>query len=133
MNLVALEYVACQEARHGVLVLSEFAGAAPFMRSGGILFNPSSAEGLANALYKALTMGAEERDRYYERLREFVTTHTRQVYSAPPALVWVICYRRKANAAFTVFNGQKHSLKICQRKDRLSSEEYMGMSLRSGS
>lgn len=77
MNLVALEYVACQEARHGVLVLSEFAGAAPFMKNGGILFNPSNPEELSNALYKALTMGKEERDRDYERLREFITTHTR--------------------------------------------------------
>ena len=28
MNLVSYEYVACQRERHGVLVLSEFAGAA---------------------------------------------------------------------------------------------------------
>lgn len=77
MNLVALEYVACQENRHGVLVLSEFAGAAQFLKSGSISFNPSSAEDLSNALHKALTMEAGERDEGYHKLREFVTTHTR--------------------------------------------------------
>lgn len=77
MNLVALEYVACPEARHGVLVLSEFAGAASILKNGSILFNPSSAEDLANALHKALTMEREERDRSYQDLRDFVTTHTR--------------------------------------------------------
>lgn len=31
MNLVSLEYIACQEEKHGVLILSEFAGVrAPF-------------------------------------------------------------------------------------------------------
>jgi hypothetical protein len=35
MNLVASEYVACQEA-----LLSEFTGAAAFMKHGGLLFNP---------------------------------------------------------------------------------------------
>lgn len=34
LNLVALEYVACHEKRHGVLVLSEFTGAATFMKRG---------------------------------------------------------------------------------------------------
>lgn len=77
MNLVASEYVACQEARHGVLVLSEFTGAASFLNRGSILFNPSSAEGLSAALYKAITMGQDERRKNYEELRDFVTTHTR--------------------------------------------------------
>lgn len=77
MNLVASEYVACQEARHGVLVLSEFTGAASFLNRGSILFNPSSAEGLSGALHKAITMGQDERKKNYEELRDFVTTHTR--------------------------------------------------------
>jgi trehalose 6-phosphate synthase len=55
MNLFASEYVACQEARHGVLVLSEFTGAAAFMKHGSLLFNPPNADGLSNALYDAIT------------------------------------------------------------------------------
>lgn len=81
MNLVASEYVACQEARHGVLVLSEFAGAAVFMKHGSLLFNPANADGLSNALYEAITMGKKDRKKMYEGLRSFVTTNTRLVVS----------------------------------------------------
>jgi trehalose 6-phosphate synthase len=77
MNLVASEYVACQEARHGVLVLSEFTGAATFLKHGSLLFNPSSTHSLSKALYQALTMEKEERRRNYEELRDFVTVNTR--------------------------------------------------------
>ncbi|CDM32873.1 CAZyme family GT20 [Penicillium roqueforti] len=76
MNLVASEYVACQEARHGVLVLSEFTGASAFMKGGSLLFNPSSADSLSNALYEAVTMEKEDRKKMYEELRSFVTTNT---------------------------------------------------------
>ncbi|KAJ5145877.1 uncharacterized protein N7515_000441 [Penicillium bovifimosum] len=76
MNLVASEYVACQEARQGVLVLSEFTGAATFLKPGSLLFNPSNTHSLSDALYKALTMDKEERRRNYEELRNFVTTNT---------------------------------------------------------
>lgn len=81
MNLVASEYVACQEARHGVLVLSEFTGASAFMKGGSLLFNPSSADSLSNALYEAVTMEKEDRKKMYEELRSFVTTNTRLVVS----------------------------------------------------
>jgi trehalose 6-phosphate synthase len=81
MNLVASEYVACQEARHGVLVLSEFTGAATFMQQGSLLFNPSNANGLSDALYDALTMEKEDRKKMHEELRSFVTTNTRLVVS----------------------------------------------------
>jgi trehalose 6-phosphate synthase/phosphatase len=40
MNLVAKEYCACQVADPGVLVLSEFAGAAPQLLSGALVVNP---------------------------------------------------------------------------------------------
>ncbi|KAE8154762.1 glycosyl transferase [Aspergillus avenaceus] len=77
MNLVASEYVACQKDRHGVLVLSELAGAASFMTGGSITFNPSSAQELSESLYNAITMDKEERRERHESLREFITTHTR--------------------------------------------------------
>ncbi|EPS26474.1 putative alpha,alpha-trehalose-phosphate synthase [UDP-forming] [Penicillium oxalicum 114-2] len=77
LNLVASEYVACQDARNGVLVLSKFTGAASFLNHGSVLCNPSSAEGLSDALYKAMMMGGEERRRKHNILRDFVTAHTR--------------------------------------------------------
>ncbi|KAG9136442.1 hypothetical protein Leryth_023546 [Lithospermum erythrorhizon] len=40
MNLVSYEFVACQGAKKGVLILSEFAGAAQSLGAGAILVNP---------------------------------------------------------------------------------------------
>ncbi|KAB8077030.1 glycosyl transferase [Aspergillus leporis] len=76
MNLVASEYVACQEHKHGVLVLSELAGAAAFMSEGSIIFHPSSVQELSDAVHKALNMDEKEKKERYENLREFITTHT---------------------------------------------------------
>jgi len=60
MNLVAKEYVACQRDRGGVLVLSEFAGAAGEMGE-AIRVNPYDVPGSADALERALTMPEDER------------------------------------------------------------------------
>ncbi|KAE8355245.1 glycosyl transferase [Aspergillus coremiiformis] len=79
MNLVASEYVACQQNKHGVLVLSELTGAASFMSGGSVTFHPSSVQDLSDAVYKALTMNEKEKKERHENLREFITAHTRQV------------------------------------------------------
>ncbi len=60
MNLVAKEYVACKQDRDGVLVLSEFAGAAEEMGE-ALLVNPNDEERTAVAVEKALVMEAGER------------------------------------------------------------------------
>ncbi|HYD67009.1 alpha,alpha-trehalose-phosphate synthase (UDP-forming) [Azospirillum sp.] len=61
MNLVAKEYVACQNPDDpGVLVLSEFAGAARELTE-AVIVNPFDIEGMADALQRALTMPLEER------------------------------------------------------------------------
>lgn len=61
MNLVAKEYVACQDpADPGVLVLSRFAGAARELDS-ALLVNPFDVEGVADSLRRGLTMPLEER------------------------------------------------------------------------
>jgi trehalose 6-phosphate synthase/phosphatase len=60
MNLVAKEYVACQRDRGGVLLLSEFAGAAGEMGE-AIRVNPYDEPGSADALERALTMPEDER------------------------------------------------------------------------
>lgn len=79
MNLVASEYVACQDERHGVLVLSELAGTASFMNVGSIIFNPSRMDQMSGALYRAVMMAAKEREERYRSLIHFVTTHTRYI------------------------------------------------------
>jgi trehalose 6-phosphate synthase len=61
MNLVAKEYVACQNPDDpGVLVLSRFAGAAMELTD-ALLVNPADTEEVADALQQALEMGLSER------------------------------------------------------------------------
>jgi trehalose 6-phosphate synthase/phosphatase len=60
MNLVAKEFVACQVAEPGVLVLSTLAGAAETMRE-AVLVNPYDVVGTAEGLHQAITMPREER------------------------------------------------------------------------
>ncbi|MGF6226714.1 trehalose 6-phosphate synthase [Inquilinus ginsengisoli] len=61
MNLVAKEYVAAQDPEDpGVLVLSEFAGAAEELDA-ALIVNPFDVEGVAEALERALIMPVEER------------------------------------------------------------------------
>jgi trehalose 6-phosphate synthase len=62
MNLVAKEYVAAQQPDDpGVLVLSEFAGAAEELGEGALLVNPYDPDGMAQTLDRALTMPLDER------------------------------------------------------------------------
>jgi trehalose 6-phosphate synthase/phosphatase len=62
MNLVAKEYVACQQGKGGVLVLSEFAGAATEL-AGALRVNPYDEVRSAEAVARALTMPEAERRR----------------------------------------------------------------------
>ena len=68
LNLVAKEYVATQglSERHGVLVLSEFAGAAAELK-GALLTNPHDRADLVATAQRAIAMSAEEaRDRMHQ-------------------------------------------------------------------
>lgn len=68
MNLVAKEYVASRTRNDGVLVLSEFAGAAQELSS-AVMVNPYDIDGLADRLYEAMTMPAQEEHRRMAALR----------------------------------------------------------------
>lgn len=69
MNLVAKEYCACSVTGEGVLVLSEFAGAAAQLQRWALLVNPHDVGGVADALHRALTMDRAERRERMHRLR----------------------------------------------------------------
>lgn len=73
MNLVAKEYVAAQDpANPGVLVLSQFAGAANELTS-ALIVNPYDRDEVAGALNQALTMSLAERvSRHVEMLETIV-------------------------------------------------------------
>jgi trehalose 6-phosphate synthase/phosphatase len=72
MNLVAKEYCASSVDNHGVLILSEFAGAAEQLAKGAIVVNPYDLEGTADAIYSAYIMEPEERQRRMRTLRSEV-------------------------------------------------------------
>ena len=76
MNLVSFEYAACQQKRHGVMLLSEFTGAAQSL-TGSVVFNPWDAEELARSLHQAVTMSPEEREERYNTLAAYVNHYTR--------------------------------------------------------
>src|SRR6185312_4176236 len=75
MNLVAYEYIASQQKRHGVLVLSEFAGAAQSL-NGSIIVNPWNTEELAQAICTAVTMSDEQRQQNHSKLFRYVNKYT---------------------------------------------------------
>jgi trehalose 6-phosphate synthase len=72
MNLVAKEYCACQVQERGVLVLSEFAGAAAQLYRNALVVNPHDVEGVAAAIHRAFHMPANERRARMRRLRQSV-------------------------------------------------------------
>lgn len=76
LNLVAKEYVATRHAagRPGVLILSEFAGAAVELH-GALLVNPYDANAMSETLYQALSMGADEVAYRAARLAMIVDEH----------------------------------------------------------
>lgn len=74
MNLVAKEYVASRPDLRGVLVLSEFAGAADELRA-AILVNPHDIDELKTAILQALAMPEEEQESAMRSLRRQVLDH----------------------------------------------------------
>jgi len=75
MNLVAKEYCAANTEETGVLVLSEFAGAAAELEKAVLLVNPHDVIGIAETLHVALSMPENERRRRMKSLRQIVRRH----------------------------------------------------------
>ena len=74
LNLVAKEFVATKKATGtaGVLILSEFAGAAVELH-GALLTNPYDANSMSKVLHQALTMRADEMTYRCQRMAAIVT------------------------------------------------------------
>ena len=72
MNLVAKEYCACcVEKNDGVLILSQFAGAAEQLKP-AVLLNPYDVEQVADAIFKVFRMSDAERRARMKRMRRIV-------------------------------------------------------------
>jgi alpha,alpha-trehalose-phosphate synthase [UDP-forming] len=81
MNLVSYEFVACQADNAGVLVLSEFAGAAQSLGAGAILVNPWNVTDVAAAIGDALTLSDAERRERHRQNYHHIATHTAQAWA----------------------------------------------------
>ncbi|WP_425556607.1 alpha,alpha-trehalose-phosphate synthase (UDP-forming) [Garicola koreensis] len=77
MNLVAKEYVAARKSGDGVLVLSEFTGAADQLRQ-ALLINPHDIDELKAAMVTAATMDSEGARKRMRSLRRQVVSHNVQ-------------------------------------------------------
>jgi len=76
MNLVAKEYVAAQDPEEpGVLILSEFAGAARELDA-ALLVNPYDEAGMARAMDEALSMPVEERQERHQAMLKVMRTNS---------------------------------------------------------
>lgn len=81
MNLVAKEFVACQDPENpGVLILSKFAGAAEQMKE-SLIVNPHDETEVAEAIARALAMPLEERKERHRALAQGVFTDTAAAWS----------------------------------------------------
>jgi trehalose 6-phosphate synthase/phosphatase len=73
MNLVAKEYCACRVDKDGVLILSQFAGAAEQLKPSALLVNPYDIEQVADTILKAFRMNRRERSARMKRMRRVVS------------------------------------------------------------
>lgn len=64
---MSYEYIASQQERKGVMVLSEFAGAAQSL-NGSLVVNPWDSQQVADAIHEAVTMDADTRKANQEKL-----------------------------------------------------------------
>lgn len=75
MNLIAKEYCAAQVEEPGVLILSEFAGAAEELHRYALVVNPYDIEQVAEAIFTACTMDEEQRAENMRAMRKHIRTH----------------------------------------------------------
>lgn len=75
MNLVSYEYIACQQENNGVLILSEFAGAAQSL-NGAIIVNPWSSEDMSDAIKESLTLPEEKKAINFKKLFDYISKYT---------------------------------------------------------
>jgi trehalose 6-phosphate synthase/phosphatase len=69
MNLVSKEFCAVRTECRGVLVLSEFAGAADELKRGALIVNPYDSSAVMAAIHQALTMDELEQKIRMDRMR----------------------------------------------------------------
>jgi trehalose 6-phosphate synthase len=75
MNLIAKEFCAARVDKRGVLVLSEFAGAACELKHSALVVNPHDTERMASVIHAALRMDESEQKTRMEAMRSHICRH----------------------------------------------------------
>jgi trehalose 6-phosphate synthase len=88
MNLVAKEFLAARRDEGGVLILSQFTGAARELRD-ALLVNPYDIDQTAEAIRAALEMEPEEKQMRMHRMRKSIQEHN--IYRWAGDLVTALC------------------------------------------
>jgi alpha,alpha-trehalose-phosphate synthase [UDP-forming] len=95
MNLVAKEFLAARRDERGVLILSQFTGAARELRD-ALLVNPYDIDQTAEAIRAALEMEPEEKQARMHRMRREVKEHN--IYRWAGSLITELCELRLETA-----------------------------------
>jgi trehalose-6-phosphate synthase/uncharacterized membrane protein affecting hemolysin expression len=88
MNLVAKEFLAARSDERGVLILSQFTGAARELRD-ALLVNPYDIDQTADAIRVALEMAPEEKQVRVHRMRQSIKDHN--IYRWAGDLITELC------------------------------------------
>jgi alpha,alpha-trehalose-phosphate synthase [UDP-forming] len=88
MNLVAKEFLAARQDERGVLILSQFTGAARELRD-ALLVNPYDIDQTAEAIRVALEMEPEEKQLRVQRMRRVIKEHN--IYRWAGNLITELC------------------------------------------
>ena len=91
MNLVAKEFLAARRDERGVLILSQFTGAARELRD-ALLVNPYDTDQTAEAIRVALEMEPEEKQVRVRNMRKQIREHN--IYSWAGSLITELCELR---------------------------------------
>lgn len=75
MNLIAKEYCAAQVEDPGVLIISEFAGAAAELQPHALVVNPYDVEQVAEAIFSACTMDEDQRAEQMRAMQQHISSH----------------------------------------------------------
>ncbi len=91
MNLVAKEFLAARRDERGVLILSQFTGAARELRD-ALLINPYDIDQTAEAIRAALEMEPEDKQLRVQRMRKVIKEHN--IYRWAGNLITELCELR---------------------------------------
>ncbi len=127
LNLIAKEFVACKGGNSGVLVLSEFTGAAAELGE-AILVNPHDIEEMAGAMANAVSMVASERVRRMRACYQRVAGYNNQEWFRDITSSWKDVVTLPRENSVDLHNKASEDIKslLSQQKKTFVFSDYDG-------